>query len=206
MAFGSSRDTQIKRLLLELARDTIVPCAAILEEFFQDGASREILLGRIIEFEHAGDRIVGEVHTLIDQSFITWIDKRDVTTLLDALDDILGRMREAVELADAYRFESAVPEAQQLAAIIREMVKHLPLMVRELEKPKIEPLAEPAAALQRMEHEADKIRMAALRQLYPQGHPGFVRCGDRILWLLEQTTDECNHAAKVMVSIAQKAG
>lgn len=206
MAFGSSRDREIRALLKKFADELIAQCAISLSQFFEDGVSRESLLRDIIEFEHRGDQLVTEAYRLIDRSFITWIDKRDLTSLLDAFDQILDRMREAAQQADIYRITSGLDEAKQLTNIICTMAGKLKLMVKELEKPKVEPLTGPAAELQQMEHQADEIRYAGLRRLYPEGHSGDVLCEDRILLILETVTDNCNLAAKVMISIARKAG
>jgi uncharacterized protein Yka (UPF0111/DUF47 family) len=177
-----------------------------LSQFFEAGANRESLLRSIIELEHRGDQLVAEAYGLIDWSFITWIDKRDLINLLDALDEILDRMREAAQQTDIYRITTDSDEARQLTAVICAMTNRLQLMVKELEKPRLEPLTGPAAELQKLEHQADEIRYSGLRRLYPEGHSGIVLCEDRILWMLETVTDNCNHAAKMMISIARKAG
>ncbi|HWR82352.1 MAG TPA: DUF47 family protein [Candidatus Deferrimicrobium sp.] len=206
MAFGSTRNKEIRVLLRQLVDEPMAQCAILLSQFFEDRANREALLRAIIELEHRGDHLVAEAYGMIDRSFITWIDKRDLTNLLDALDEILDRMREAAQQADIYRITTNMDEARQLTAVICAMTDTLQLMVKELEKLRIEPLIRPAAELQRLEHQADDIRYGALRRLYPQGHGGTVLCEDRILWILETVTDNCNHAAKVMISIARKAG
>lgn len=202
---GKTKDKEIKALLSQLAGEPIVKCADLLDQFFSDGANRETLLRGIIEYEHTGDRLVAKTYGLIDQSFITWIDKRDLTSLLDAFDQILDRMREAAQQAVVYRV-SDLTEAKELTAIIKNMVVKLKPMAQELDKPKIEPLIEPAGELHDLEHRADEIRYAGLERLYPVGHSGVVLCADRILWILETVTDNCDLAAKVMISIARKAG
>jgi len=206
MAFGSTKDKEIRILLMRLVDEPMAQCSALLSQFFEDGANREFLLQGIIELEHRGDQLVSEAYGLIDRSFITWIDKRDLTGLLDALDEIIDRMREAAQQADIYRVVAGSKETSQLTSVICEMTNRLQQMVKELEKPRIEPLSKPAAEMQELEHRADEIRYGGLRRLYPEGHNGIVLCEDRIHWILETVTDNCNHAAKVMISIARKAG
>jgi uncharacterized protein Yka (UPF0111/DUF47 family) len=205
MGFGSTRDKEIRVLLQRLMDEPIARCARLLSQFFQHQAHRESLLQGIIECEHQGDALVSEAYRLIDRSFITWIDKRDLTNLLDALDEILDRMREAAQQADIYRVARDSAEARQLTAVICEMTGRLQTMGKELAKPTIEPLARPAAEISALEHRADEIRYNSLRRLYPDGHQGTVLCEDRIHLLLETVTDNCNQVAKVMISIARKA-
>jgi len=206
MVFGGTKNKEIRILLRQLVDEPMAQCAALLSRFFADQVNRESLLRAIIELEHRGDQLVAEAYGLIDRSFITWIDKRDLTNLLDALDEILDRMREAAQQADIYRITTNMDEARQLTAVICAMTDTLQLMVKELEKPRIEPLIGPAAEIQKLEHQADEIRYGGLRRLYPNEHKGIVLCEDRILWILETVTDNCNHAAKLMISIARKAG
>lgn len=205
MAFGQTKDKEIKILLRRLVDEPIAKCATLLAQFFEARADRESLLRSIIELEHQGDDLVSEAYGLIDRSFITWIDKRDLTNLLDALDEILDRMREAAQQADVYRIAMDSDDARELTTIICSMTNHLQAMVKEMDKPKIEPLTGPASELQKLEHRADQIRYSGLRRLYPPGHSGIVLCEDRIHMLLETVTDNCHHASKVMISIARKA-
>jgi uncharacterized protein len=47
----------------------------------------------IIQFEHKADRVVDEIHELLDNSFIMRFDIPDTMRLTDELDDVIDGMR-----------------------------------------------------------------------------------------------------------------
>ena len=92
-------------------------------------------LTKIEDLEHEGDRIVHEIYTLLDTSFITPIDREDITRLtilydnvLDGIWDIANRMNlmgpvKKLEYMDSFSviIEKAVSEIDEALRLIRTM-------------------------------------------------------------------------------------
>lgn len=204
--FGPSRNDQFAMLLKRLA-DIAQDCAG----HFRKTNGQDVK--GVIAFEHQADRIVDEVHELLDNSFILRFDIPDAMRLTDALDDVVDGMRKVVLHIDAYKiyFTELGTEAHELMALISEMLVHVDKLVRML--------AEPRLSLQRVRAEADKVdelegradRLVAgyERKLVDQfSGPGkdvlaFI-AWHQLFHLLEQITDDANHCARQILSLARK--
>jgi uncharacterized protein Yka (UPF0111/DUF47 family) len=204
--FGPSQNDRFAKLLLQLA-DTAVACASR----FRESGGQD--LAAIIDFEHRGDAIVDDIHELLDNAFILRFDVADCMRLTDDLDNVIDGMRKVAIHIDIYK--AAVlplrPEALELFAIGERMM----LGVREL----VAMLSEPKLALARVrdrarpiddaEAEADRVVAAAERTLVAEYSPPganrleFIAC-EKLYQLLEQMTDEANHCAKLILSLARK--
>ena len=204
--FGPSQNDRFAQLLMQLA-DTAVACAS----HFRETGGED--LPAIIDYEHRGDAIVDEIHQLLDNTFILRFDVADCMQLTDDLDNVIDGMRKVAIHIDIYK--SLVvplrPDALELFAIGERMM----LGVREL----VAMLAEPKLSLARVrdrarpvdeaEAEADRLVAAAERRLVAEYEaPGANRLEfigwEKLYHLLEQMTDEANHCAKLILSLARK--
>jgi uncharacterized protein len=204
--FGSSQNDRFTELLTELA-NTAVECAAYFRK--TDGTD----LAAIIDYEHRGDAIVDQIHELLDNAFILRFDIGDCMRLTDDLDNVIDGMRKVAFHIDIYK--SIViplrPDARELFAIgegmmlgVRELIAML--AERKLELPRVRERARP---IDDAESEADTLVAAAERKLVAEYRPAGANRLEFIAWdklyqLLEQMTDEANHCAKLVLSLARK--
>src|SRR5262245_25352085 len=204
--FGPRQNTRFAELLLQLA-DTAVTCAG---HFRQTGG--EDLTG-IINFEHDGDAIVAEIHELLDNAFILRFDIADCMRLTDDLDNVIDGMRKVAIHIDIYRplLTPLRPEAMELFAIGEHMmvgVRELVAMLGE-RKLSLALVREKATTIDDAESQADKLAAAAERKLVAEfispgaNHLQFIAL-DKLYQLLEEMTDEANHCAELILSLARK--
>ena len=66
----------------------------LLDRFPDDG---EVLIGRIKEREHDGDRLTHEVVLLLNSTFVTPFDRDDMYRLAGAIDDVCDHVDEAAD-------------------------------------------------------------------------------------------------------------
>jgi uncharacterized protein Yka (UPF0111/DUF47 family) len=204
--FGPSQNDRFAELLLRLA-DTAVACAA---HFRRTGG--EDLAG-IIDFEHRGDAIVDDIHELLDNAFILRFDIADCMRLTDDLDNVIDGMRKVAIHIDIYK--SVVvplrPDALELFTIGERMMGGVRELVAMLSEAKLSlaRVRDRARAIDEAEAEADTLVAAAERALVAEHSPPSANrlvfiAWDKLYQLLEQMTDEANHCAKLILSLARK--
>jgi len=204
--FGPSHNEKYAELLKKLSEVGIACARHMHATAGQD-------LPAIIEFEHRADRITDEVHELLDNSFIMRFDIPDAMKLSDDLDDVVDGMRKVALHIDAYRtfLAKMPPEAIELMALSIDMLLKVDSLIAMLAEPRLS-LARVRAvadAVDGMEATADKLVAAYERKLVDEfSKPGAIGLGfiawHQLFHLLEQITDDANHCAKMVLSLARK--
>jgi uncharacterized protein Yka (UPF0111/DUF47 family) len=204
--FGSSQNERFAELLMQLA-DTAVASAS---HFRQTGGQD---LPGIIDFEHKGDAIVDDIHELLDNAFILRFDIADSMQLVDDLDNVIDGMRKVAIHIDIYRtvLVPLRPDALELFAIGERMMLGVRELVAMLSESRLSlaRVRERARPIDEAESEADKVVAAAERKLVSEYIAPNANRLEFIAWeklyaLLEQMTDEANHCAKLILSLARK--
>ena len=204
--FGPSRSDKLADLLKSLSV-TAMACATRFRE--SDGQD----LKGIIDLEHKADAIVDDIHELLDNSFIMRFDIPDSMRLADDLDDCIDGMRKVALHLEAYRpfIPELVAEAKELFALGETMLKRLDSLMAMLSEPRLSlaRVREVANAIDAEESAADQLVAAYERTLvsaYSGANAnaiGFI-AQHQLFHLLEQMTDDANHCAKMVLSLARK--
>jgi len=204
--FGPSRNDQYAALLQQVSQ-VALDCA----EHFRKTQGQD--LPGTIEFEHKADRLVDEIHEMLDKSFIMRFDIPEAMRLADALDDVVDGMRKVALHIDAYRIHLATmrPETLDLMNLAGEMLVQLDALVRMLAEPRLSlaRVRQVANKIDAMESQADKIVAVHERRLVEEySAPGSNVLGfiawHQLFHLLEQITDDANHCAGLILSLARK--
>ncbi len=204
--FGPSRNDQYAAHIKRLA-DIAQECAAHFRKTNGQDAQG------IIVFEHRADRIVAEIHELLDNSFIMRFDIPDAMRLTDVLDDVIDGMRKVVLHIQAYKIylSQLRPEAHELMEVAARMLVHVDKLVMMLAEPRLSLSRVRAEAdiIDEFESEADRLVSGYERALVDEfAGPGkdvlaFI-AWHQLFHLLEQITDDANHCARQIVSLARK--
>lgn len=204
--FGPSRNDQFAAMLKQVS-DVALACA----EHFRKTDAQDV--PGVIDFEHQADHIVGQIHELLDNSFIMRFDIPDAMRLADDLDDVIDGMRKVVLHIDAYKIylSKLRPEAHELMQLAGEMLLQVDKLVVMLAEPRLSlaRVREVADGIDAMEAKADKLTSASERNLVAQYSAPGARTLEFIAWhqlfhLLEQMTDDANHCARQVLSLARK--
>jgi uncharacterized protein len=204
--FGPSHNDRFASLLMSLA-STAVDCAA---HFRKTGGQD---LAGVIDFEHKGDAIVDDIHELLDNSFILRFDIPDSMRLTDDLDNVIDGMRKVAIHIDIYKafLGKLRPDAVELVAIGERMVGQVHGLVAMLSESRLSlaRVRDAASAIDAGESEADDIVARAERSLVVEFSPAGANRLEFLAWqklysLLEQVTDDANHCAKLILSLARK--
>jgi uncharacterized protein Yka (UPF0111/DUF47 family) len=204
--FGPSQNDRFAQLLIRLA-DTAVACAS----HFRETGGQD--LPAIIDFEHRGDAIVDDIHELLDNAYILRFDVADCMRLTDDLDNVIDGMRKVAIHIDIYKplVVPLRPDALELFAIGEGMMRGVRDLVAMLSEPRLSltGVRDLARPIDEAEADADRLVAAAERRLVAEyAAPGANRLEfigwDKLYQLLEQMTDEANHCAKLILSLARK--
>jgi uncharacterized protein Yka (UPF0111/DUF47 family) len=204
--FGPSRNDRYAALLKNVSEIALACAAHFRATNGQDVAG-------IIEFEHRADRVVDEIHELLDNSFIMRFDISDTMRLTDELDDVIDGMRKVALHIDAYKpyLADMRPEAHVLMALVGEMLVHVDSLIAMLAEPRLSlaRVREVANKIDEMEAMADKIVADHERKLVEEfSVPGASALGfiawHQLFHLLEQMTDDANHCSGLILSLARK--
>ena len=204
--FGPSRNDQYAALLKRLA-DIAQACAVHFRK--TNGQDAE----GIIAFEHQADSVVDEIHELLDNSFIMRFDIPDAMRLTDVLDDVVDGMRKVALHIQAYKpyLSELRSEAHELMEVAADMLLHVDKLVMMLAESRLslQRVRAEADIIDELESKADRLVSGYERNLVNEfGGTGKDALGfiawHQLFHLLERITDDANHCARQILSLARK--
>lgn len=204
--FGVSHNDQFADLMKQLAEKAL-ECA---HHFVAtDGKD----LAGIIAFERQGDRLVDQIHEVLDNSFIMRFDISDAMTLSDELDNVLDGLRKTAMHIDIYKalLTKQQADAKELSVITEKMIAKLRDLVAMLGEPRMRmtKVRDLVKEIDDLESDADRITSLAERRLVGEYSPPGANRLEFLAWkefyeLLEEATDHANHCARQVLSLARK--
>jgi uncharacterized protein Yka (UPF0111/DUF47 family) len=204
--FGPSNDARFAELIKQLS-EVVGECS----HHFIESGGRD--LAGVIEFEHRADAIVDAIHELLDNSFILRFDVLDSMKLTEDLDNVIDGMRKVAIHMDVYKLhlKELRPEALELMRIGERMVRSLQRLVGMLGGPKLvlSEVRDISRSIGEAESEADRLVSNMERRLVAEySQPtastiGFI-AWHQLFHLLEEMTDDANHCARHILSLARK--
>ena len=203
--FGTSHNDRYAALISQLA-GIGVECAAHFK------ATEGQDLPGIVVFERKADKIVDEIHELLDNSFIMRFDIPDAMRLTDEVDDVIDGMRRAATHIDIYKpfLTTLRPEARALIVAGERAIQALRELVGLLGQPRLtlQTARDKARVINDAESEADRIIAEAERGLVQEFSKAtnsleFIAL-DKLYQMLEEMTDDAKRCGKLVVSLARK--
>jgi predicted phosphate transport protein (TIGR00153 family) len=167
---------------------------------------RDAKLKRIRELEGKGDKMVHDIIEELNKTFITPIDREDITGLVSSLDDILDYVEAVAVSMVLYKIPSPDSHMLDLARTLqkgaREVNKAISLL-RDFKEAKH--IREHLTNINTMENEADTLLHNAMAELFDDGKDAVYIIKMKELYdNLETATDKCEDAADVIGDILVK--
>jgi predicted phosphate transport protein (TIGR00153 family) len=161
------------------------------------------------DIEHTGDEITHEVFRALNRTFVTPIDREDISNLASSLDDVIDWIEEIGRRMFLYRVDQPTQMARQFAKVILEQTEQVARAVPLLEdRRQAETLDRAAQEIHRLENEADDLLAEAIATLYDgvTEVPQLIKAKrwDDLYQLFEDTTDKGEYVATVLSNIALK--
>ena len=193
--------------LLGQAADNLVLAGNLLVDTMNDFGHLELRAERMREVEHQGDFLTHQMMNQLQQSFVTPIDREDIASLAQRIDDVLDHIEAAVTALWDYEIAAPTPAARDMAVVIQKSGEALQRAMAYIRRAELKAVLPLTVEINRLENEADHLFRAAMRDLFQ--NEGDVR--DIIKWRevydeLEAATDSAEDVANVMESVVLKYG
>jgi len=193
--------------LFEQETSNLVVAAEKLVDLFDNYEDVEAKAKQLKDLEHKGDVITHEIIQRLHRTFVTPIDREDITLLAHSLDDVMDFIEAAGRTAYLYNIAQPTERACELARIVTKMAHKLnEVMSRLRRRDQFKWILEQCVEINTLENEADDVHHAALAELFEVCHTD--AC-DVIKWReiyehLENATDRGEDVANVLEGIVLK--
>ena len=137
---------------------------------YADTDERERHAAEVDKAERQADKITAEVNRLLHKTFITPIDREQIHSLINAMDDILDLLQDSAETMSLYDVRAMTDEVVRLADLSGrccERVAHAVSLLPRLSKhDAAEAAIKACEEIDQLESDADKVMRAAMSKLF----------------------------------------
>jgi uncharacterized protein len=170
---------------------------------FDDTSGRAPRVARILELEHAADRVTRQTVSLLHKTFVTPLDRDDIHRLISRMDDVLDLIQDVTEALQLYDIQRLTPEAVQLAELLKEGCARMQKAVNCLAS-----LEDSATVLRlcneidAIESQADTVMRTGISKLFREESDvrQLIKL-ETVYQLLEAATDQCENVANIIEGV-----
>jgi predicted phosphate transport protein (TIGR00153 family) len=199
-----SDDKAIIEVLVEQA-ENLVKATSMLVELMTRYENITDYLTKITNMEHEGDEFAHKLFSIIDQTFVTPIDREDISKLTSSLDEILDYTHGAADRLVLFKIEKPTLYMLELAKVLlsaSQEVYEAILQIRNLKRTK--DLVEHCHRISKYEHQGDTVYRNAIAELFDTNSPIEIIKFKEIYETLEGALDRCADAVDVIEDISLK--
>ncbi|MCD6037664.1 MAG: hypothetical protein K0S67_1552 [Nitrososphaeraceae archaeon] len=162
---------------------------------------------KIKDLEHEGDQIAHKLFTILAQTFVTPLDREDISRLASAIDEVLNYTDGTSDRFVLFKIREPTPYMLELAKILLSASQEIYLLMTQIRKLKnANELVERCRGIKRYEHEGDKIYRTAIAELFETDNAIEIIKLKEIYETLEGSLDRCQEVADIVEDIALKYG
>src|SRR6202158_2314135 len=137
--------------------------ARILYELLTNYVDVERKARHLKDIEHTGDEMTHEIFGALNRTFVTPIDREDISHLASALDDVIDWIEEVARRIHLYRIDQPTPIARQFGKVILEQAEQIAGAVPLLgDRRQAESLQRATQEIHRLPNESDGLHSGAL--------------------------------------------
>jgi uncharacterized protein len=196
------RDERFFDLFAEMA-GMLTQSAAQLQQLFADPSRLDEHVTTIKNLEHQADRLTAEANRKVDTTFVTPLDREDIHTLVNRLDNVVDLIDGCARRAQIYRITEARDPAIRMCAVLGEACGQIREAVASMKKPQM--VYEHGVRIKRLEEQGDAIYHDTLGQLFAgTPDPLTVMKWKDLYDCLETAIDECHYVSMALESISLK--
>ena len=162
----------------------------------------------IKELEHEGDRLTHELFTLISATFVTPLDREDISGLASSIDEVLDYTDGVADRFLLFKISRPSPYMLHLSKILflaSQEIHHALCILGKIKNS--HKLMEYCSSIKKYEHEADNVYRNAITELFElNDNPIEVIKLKEIYENLEESVDKCQDVSDIIEDIALKYG
>lgn len=206
MSWLRSNENEIINLI-EMQGDVLIKSVNTLVELMNNYSKLHDLSNKIGDLEHEGDKITHNVYTLIDKTFVTPLDKEDISALTGEMDQIIDYTDRFIGTLILFEIKEPTIYMTELAKMLLSSSQEIYLLVKKLRGfKKSSELIEHCQNISQYEHEADVVFRTAIAELFKTNDAIHIIKMKEVYEILEGAHDRCADVADVFEDIALKYG
>jgi uncharacterized protein len=193
--------------MLESQGANLVKATSSLFELVTDFKMVAERNSKIKDLEHEGDQIAHKLFTILAQTFVTPLDREDISRLASAIDEVLNYTDGTADRFVLFKIREPTPYMLELSKILLSASQEIYLLMTQIKKLKnANELVERCRNIKRYEHEGDKIYRTAIAELFETDNAIEIIKLKEIYETLEGSLDRCQEVADIVENIALKYG
>jgi predicted phosphate transport protein (TIGR00153 family) len=158
---------------------------------------------QIAVLEQKGDKVMHDIYTRLNQTFITPLDPEDLHSLSSHLDDVLDGLEDASYRMVAYHIDPIPAPVIAVCELLDACSQQLKRAFEALNKD--QKLLDPCIEINRIEEDVDEIVRQAVKELFEkEKDPIQVIKLKEVYDILEETTDYCEDVADALQNVIVK--
>jgi len=192
--------------LFERSAHNLVMAAEVMVDLMEHFENVEMKTARMKELERVGDGIIHEVVEQLHKTFVTPLDREDITGLAQHMDDVMDYMEGATTAIRIYGIKRPTAAACAVADLVRLQTVQVERAIAKLrQRSHLGSMLEECVEVHRLENEADTLFLDATARLFlEEPSPVEIIKWREIYDQLELATDSCEHVANVLEAIVLK--
>jgi hypothetical protein len=156
------------------------------------------LLLKIKPLEQRCDELSSKIIKRLNKTFITPFDREDIFALVKRLSAISDMLLGAANRVQTFNITRKIKYADTISSIILQQITELGTAIQDIKARRINE----CKAVNDLETEADKIYQLANKELFEEEKNAIQLIKEKeILDILERTSDKCQSAANIILSI-----
>lgn len=203
LSWVRANDVEIMTVLQNQANN-LVNASKVLFEIIGDYSTLNEKNGILKNLEHEGDQLTHRLFTIIDRTFITPLDKEDISELTSAIDQVLDGTYGASDRLVLLKIQRPSQYMHEFTNLLLTACQEIYKGVVELHKGKRETLLEHSKAISNCEHEGDNVYRLAIANLFDTDDAIEIIKLKEVYETLESALDRCRDVADVIEDIALK--
>lgn len=175
-----------------------------LQEAFADGVINIEELKLVKDIEHAGDRHIHESLKIIDDAFITPIDRTDLINILNGIEDITDSIEAIADHIYMMRIDNSNDYMRKFVDLTVVSCKRLHELMKSLKdfKKDRKSLGELIIEVNRLEEEGDRTYSESMRDLFENESNAITIIKHKELYQLsEMAIDRCEDVADMVEKV-----
>ena len=150
--------------LFDRAAEGVLRAVVDLAILLDDLPNAERHAQRIRDLEHEGDDLTHQIIALVNTTFVTPFDRKDMHRLASSLDDVIDCVEGLADLLVLLRIAKPLPQFVQQIEVLRRATTAVGQAVRELRS--LHPLEAVLTEIKRAEREGDWVYRRGVAELY----------------------------------------